>query len=533
MHLFPFFFCSRLPCGARRFSRIPLELTGTLCYYVFKEQKASRPPGMRMVSVRKAVCMRKEQAMDTKEDLPVIEEDPPFEAKPFYQKVVKIGIPIALQALLTQFVEASDTLMLGFLSQDAMSAISLATQVHFVLNMIFVSINVVIATMAAQYWGKKDHVTVEKILAFSLKIAVGSALIFFIGAFFLPELLMKFFTDDPVLIDLGIQYLRIVSFSYLFLGVAYPFLSILKNTGRVTKSSIFSSTAVVLNLVFNALLIYGLFGFPKMGIQGAALATVISRGVEMLLCIIETAFAKKGKFRFRYVIHDDRPVRVQFLKLLPGILGNMAVWGVGQTAFSAIIGHLGSDAVAANSLASIAQRLGVCFCNGVGNGSSVIIGHELGANHLKLAKIYAKKLLILSVIIGVISGFILFLLSPVIVRVAGVSLTDQAKEYLQYMLYMMCFYEVGKAANTVFVHGCFYAGGDMKFGLICDAINLWGFIIPIGFLLAFVFNAPVILVYCFLRSDEIIKVPAEIIHYKKYGWVRNITLEREKQQSSE
>ena len=453
-------------------------------------------------------------------------EEPAFEAKPFYRKVVTVGLPIALQALLTQLVEASDTLMLGFLSQSALSAISLATQVHFVLNMIFVSINVVISAMSAQYWGKKDHVTVEKTLAFALKISLGSALLFFIGAFFLPELLMKFFTNDPELIALGADYLRIVSFSYLFLGLAYPFLSILKNTGRVAKSSVFSSTAVVLNLAFNALLIYGLLGFPQMGIKGAALATVISRGVEALLCVIETAFAKKGKFRFKYFIHDDKPVRVQFLKLLPGILGNMAVWGVGQTAFSAIIGHLGSDAVAANSLASIAQRLAVCFCNGVGSGSSVIVGHALGANHLKLAKIYARKLLVLSLIIGGISAVILFLVSPLIVGIAGVNLTDTAKHYLQLMLYMMCFYVVGKAANTVFVHGCFYAGGDMKFGLICDAINLWGFIIPLGFLLAFVFNAPVVLVYCFLRMDEIVKIPAEIIHYKKYGWPRNITKDR-------
>ena len=464
--------------------------------------------------------------------LPVIEE-PPYEAKPFYRKVVKIGLPIAIQALITQLVEASDTLMLGFLSQSALSAISLATQVHFVLNMIFISINIVISSMSAQYWGKDDHVTVEKTLAFSLKISIGTALLFFFGAFFLPKSLMTLFTNDSELIELGAEYLRIVGFSYIFLGIAYPFLSVLKSTGRVTKSSIFSTTAVFLNLAFNALLIYGLFGFPKMGIRGAALATVISRGVEALLCVIETAFAKKAKFRFKYFIHDDRPVRVQFLKLLPAILGNMAVWGVGQTVFSSIIGHLGSDAVAANSLASVAQRIAVCFCNGVGNGSSVIVGHELGANYLNRAKLYAKKLLRLSVLIGIASALVMFLLTPLIVNVAGMNLTENARMLLRYMIYMMCFYLVAKAANTVFVHGCFYAGGDMKFGLICDAINLWVFIIPIGLLLAFVIKAPVILVYCFLRLDEIVKIPAEIIHYRKYGWVRNITLEREKKQAEE
>ncbi len=450
--------------------------------------------------------------------------EPQFDAKSFYKNVFRIALPIAIQSLVTSIVDASDTLMLAALSQDALSAIALATQVHFVLNMIFVSINVVISSMAAQYWGKGDHVTVEKVLAFSMKISLGAAFLFFAAAFFAPRLLMLAFTNDETLIGLGIQYLRIVSFSYLFLGISHPFLSIMKNSGRVTRSSAFSMTSVVLNLLLNALLIYGLLGFPKMEIRGAALATLISHGTCALLCAIESIHARKGKFRFRYFFHDDKPVRVQFLKLLPGILGNMAVWGVGQTVFSMIIGHLGSDATAANSLASIARRLMICLCNGVGNGSSVIVGHALGADYLELAKIYARKLMKLSVTIGVISGVILFFLTGPIVSIAGKNLTETSQEYLRWMLYFCCVYVVSKAANTVFIHGCFYAGGDMKFGLICDAINLWGFILPVGYVLAFVIGAPVLVVYCFLNLDEIIKIPAEYIHYRRFGWVRNITL---------
>ena len=232
------------------------------------------------------------------EDAP--EPEPQFDAKSFYKNVFRIALPIAIQSLVTSLVDASDTLMLAALSQDALSAISLATQVHFVLNMLFISINVVISSMAAQYWGKGDHVTVEKVLAFSLKISLGAAFIFFAAAFFAPRLLMLAFTSDETLIELGIQYLRIVSFSYLFLGISHPFLCIMKNSGRVTKSSVFSMTSVVLNLVLNALLIYGLLGFPKMEIRGAALATLISHGTCALLCAIESIHAKKGKFRFRY-----------------------------------------------------------------------------------------------------------------------------------------------------------------------------------------------------------------------------------------
>ena len=449
-----------------------------------------------------------------------------FDAKAFYRNVFQIALPIALQGLLTQLVEASDTLMLGVLSQSALSAISLATQVHFVLNMIFVSVNIVVSTMAAQYWGRKDYETVDKVLAFALRLTLGAGVLFFAGAFFAPDFLMRLYTDDPELVALGVQYLRIASFSYVFIGVSQPFLSIMKTTGRVAKSSLFSSTAVVLNLVFNALLIYGLFGLPKLEIRGAALATVLSRGAEMLLCAQESARAKRGRFRLRLFLTDDRPVRTQFLRLLPAIMGNMAVWSLGQTVFSMIIGHLGNDAVAANSLANIVRRLIQCLCNGIGNGSAVIVGHELGADRLERAKLYSRKLLLLSVGLGVISGLILLALIPVIVSVAGRTLTPQAQQYLRYMLCMCSVYVVAKAATMVFIHGCFYAGGDMRFGLICDAINLWGFILPIGFVLAFVVHAPVMAVYCFLNLDEIVKVPAEIIHYRKYKWLRNITHSR-------
>ena len=149
---------------------------------------------------------------------------------------------------------------------------------------------------------------------------------------------------------------------------------------------------------------------------------------------------------------------------------------------------------------------------------------EIVRRLMKYARPHIRSFLLVGLLM--LASIAYDIVSPLIVGIAGVNLTDTAKHYLQLMLYMMCFYVVGKAANTVFVHGCFYAGGDMKFGLICDAINLWGFIIPLGFLLAFVFNAPVVLVYCFLRMDEIVKIPAEIIHYKKYGWLRNITKDR-------
>ncbi len=447
----------------------------------------------------------------------------PSDHKAFYRTVFTIAIPVALQSLLTQLVEASDSLMLSVLSQDALSAISLATQVHFVLNILFVFLNVVTSSMSAQYRGKEDILSVEKTLAFAEKLSLSIGFVFFLAAFSMPGVLMKVFTNETVLIELGRQYLRIVSFSYLFMGLSSSYLSVMKNTDRVAKSSAFSSTAVVLNLIGNALLIYGLLGLPAMEIRGAALATVIARGVEAGLCLLESHRTKIGKLRLSLLLTDDKPIRIRFLSLLKGSLGNGIVWGFGTAMFSVIIGHLGSDAVAANSLANIVRRLILCLSMGVGNSAQIIIGRELGADHFDTAKVYVKRLFHTGLSIAAVSGAILFALTPTISSLAG-TLSETARMYLRYMLYFNSFYVVGKTANSVFIHGCFYAGGDMRFGFICDLINLWCFILPVGALLAFVFRVPVLAVYCFLNLDEIVKIPAEYIHYRKFKWLRNFTV---------
>lgn len=440
----------------------------------------------------------------------------------FYPKLFALVLPLAFQNLMNALVGASDALMLGLLEQDSLSAVSLATQIQFILSLfIFALINGT-TVLAAQFWGKNDTTTVEKVLAISLRASLFISAIFFLLALTMPQMLMNFFTNDPVLITLGIPYLRIVGWSYLFSGFSQIFLCIMKNSNRTLKSTIYGSVAVVLNLILNALLIFGLFGFPKLGIIGAAIATVIAKAVELLLCIFENIKVQSVNFRFSYFFHPEKALRQSFWHYTIPILANQLAWGCGFTMFSVIMGHLGNDAVAANSLANIVKNIIACVCYGISSGTGIIVGNELGSGNLETAKAYGNKLTLISFIVGVASGLILLLCSPLILLFAD-TLTVQARTYLKYMLFICSYYMIGKSINCTVIGGIFCAGGDTRFGLKCDFVNMWLIIIPLGLLAAFVLHLPVLAVYFILNLDELIKLPVEFHHYKKYLWVKNLT----------
>ena len=444
------------------------------------------------------------------------------EKRIFYRKLWGLVFPIAIQNLMTALVSASDAFMLGFVSQTSLSAVSLATQIQFVHNLFMLALTIGATTLAAQYWGKGDTDSVEEILAIALKISMAVSVVFFIAAMFFPGFLMRIFTNDIKLIQAGIPYLRIVSVSYLFMGFSQIYLCIMKNSGRTAKSTIYGSVAVVINIGFNAIFIFGLAGFPAMGIAGAALATTVSRAIELLLTIYENMHRSLVCVRLKYIRNSSKKLKKDFWHYTTSVLGNELVWGCGFTMFSVIMGHLGSDAVAANSVANILKNIIACVCNGIGIGAGIIVGNELGKGELERAREYGDRLFKLAVFTGAVSGLILLAVSPVL-RIFTGSLSTQAHSYLKNMMYICTYYMIGKSVNATVIAGVFCAGGDTKFGLKCDAVTMWVILIPIGMIAAFVLKLPVMVVYFIISMDEIIKLPAVYRHYKKYNWVRNLT----------
>ena len=440
----------------------------------------------------------------------------------FTKKLLTLVFPIAFQQFMLALVSASDALMLGMLTQDSLSAVSLASQVTFVENLFLMAMTIGLSMFAAQYWGKGDKGAVERIFAYVMKVTAVVSFLFFLAGMCIPRALMRIFTNELPLIEGGRVYLRTVSPAFLLTGISQIYLCILKNTGKAAKSSVISSVSVMVNIILNAILIFGWFGLPQMGIVGAALATVIARAIEVAWCIFETVKKDGAKLRVCHIVHNDKLLRHEFWKYSSPVLGNEIVWGVGFTMYSVIMGHLGSDAVAANSIANIVKNLVACFCLGLGSGGGIMVGNELGAGRLDKAKEYGDRLCRLSILCGVASGIVLLALSPLILAVTDLSIT--ANTYLKWMLVMCSYYMVGKSVNGTTIAGIFCAGGDSKFGFLCDTVTMWCITVPLGLLTAFKLKLPVLAVYFIVNLDEIVKLSAVYRHYKKYKWVKDLTV---------
>ena len=339
-----------------------------------------------------------------------------MDKRSFKKKLLSLVLPITFQQFMLAVVSASDALMVGAIGQDLLSAVSLASQITFVYNLFLLAMTIGTSIFAAQYWGKGDKDSVERILGIVLRSSMSVSFVFFFAATFLPGLLMRIFTTDPRLIHYGIQYLQIVGVTYLLCGISQVYLCIMKNSGLASMSMIISSTAALLNIILNAVLIYGLFGAPRMETAGAAAATAIARAAELLWILAELRKKGRIKIRFAYIRKPDQQLKKDFWHYTLPVLGNELVWGGGFTMYSVIMGHLGTDAVAANSIANIVKNLITSLAAGIGNGGSILVGNELGAGRMETARSYGKKLCHISVAGGVLSGVFLLLISPLCCR---------------------------------------------------------------------------------------------------------------------
>mgnify|MGYP004523852307 FL=1 len=434
-------------------------------------------------------------------------------------EIIRLALPMALQQFMTALVGACDAIMLGKLSQNAMSAVSLATQVTFVFNLFMYAFVTGENMFVAQYYGKGDYKGISKIFSLVTKACGVVAVIFLIGTFFFPRQIMAVLTNEEELIILGSEYLRVIGISYLLSSIAQTFLAIMKNCNAVNVSTLINSVMVILNIILNAVFIFGLFGCPEMGIRGAALATVLATVVQVVWSV---GYVLGRIQSVKLNLHRcEREITSHFWqKAIPLLINNLA-WGIGFSMYSVVMGHLGTDAVAANGIANISKNLIVCFCLGLGNAGSIIVGNRLGANRLEEAKEAGGLLTRTAIIAGILSGLVLIILSPFITRM--VDLTPTACGYLQKMLLICSYYIAGKSVNCMTIGGIFAAGGDSKFGMLCDSITLWCITVPLGCICAFILKLPVMVVYFVLNLDEIIKLPVVYKHYKKYKWIKNLT----------
>ena len=430
--------------------------------------------------------------------------------------------PIVLQNLLSAAVTSADVVMLNFVGQEHISAVSLAGQYATILFMVFYGLGTGATMLCSQYYGKGDFRAIEVVEGIALRFSLLTSFLFSACAFLIPRLMMRVFTPDEQLINIGASYLRRVSVAYLCWGITEIYLAVLRSIGRVAIATVLNTIAFTLNILLNAVFIFGLFGAPKMGAAGVALATSISRLIELALAFIVSARSSDIKLSVRCLFLRNRMLFHDFLKMAVPALANDVSWGLGFSMYSVIIGQfLGSDMVAANSFVSQVRNFATVLCFSLASSGGILLGQIIGADRLEEAERAASVVMKLTVLTGAIGGVLILLTRQPVLQFA--KLTPTGKSFLSTMLLINSYYVMGSAVNTTLIAGIFRAGGDSRFGMICDTIDMWCYGVPLGFLAAAVLKLPPMWVYFLLCTDEFVKWPWVIGHYRSKKWLKNIT----------
>lgn len=442
--------------------------------------------------------------------------------KSFMKMVMVLVVPIALQNLINVGVNAADVLMLGKVSEEVLSGASLGGQVQFIMTLIFFGLTSGASVLVAQYWGKKDVVTIEKVLAIAIRLSIAVAVLFTLITYVYPESIMRLLSSDALVIQEGVKYLRIVCFSYIFTGMTMVYLNILRSVENVMISTLVYLNSLVINIIGNAVFIFGLFGFPEMGIQGAALSTFMARVIEFVIVVYYDRRRNKiFQFKLKMLFQRDKVLSADFVKFSMPVVANELLWGSGMAVIAAIIGQMGSAASAANSIVQVVRQLATVLSLGIASSAAIIVGKTLGEGNMKAAKVYSDRMVGLSIATGLLGSAVVWIVRPI--ALSTMTLSAEAAGYLSVMMFVMSYFVVAQAFNTNMIVGIFRAGGDTKFGLMIDVGFMWCFSIAFGALAAFALGWSVPVVYVILLSDELFKVPFSVKRYLGGKWLRNVT----------
>ncbi|MBO5524805.1 MAG: MATE family efflux transporter [Roseburia sp.] len=445
------------------------------------------------------------------------------EKRSFNKELLTLAIPLALQNLLTALVGASDALMLGRLTQDAIAAVSLANQISFVMSLFHGAVIGSVGVLIAQYWGKRDYLNAKRFLGMAVRYVAIISFVFFLLAFCIPEKLMTIFTLENELIRIGAGYLQIVSFSYLFAGISQCFLMMMKVTNFARLSVWISAVTVLVDMTVDFFLIYGIGPVPSLGPNGSAYSTIAVEAVALIWCLVWAQRKQEVHLGINTLFFFSKQFEKDAWKIIPGMLASSLSWGLSMTMHSFILGHLGTDATAANSVTSVAQQLVQCLTQGLSAGAGIMIGQLLGQNLLEKAKQYGKRFWRVALWSGLINIGLICIVGP-LVYVFYV-LEPAAKRYLIQMLIFSAAYMFAYAYNTIITCGVFPAGGDSKYDAISVFFATWCFAIPLALLGCFAFHWSVMVVYVVMGLDEIVKLPFIRHRYNRYLWVKNLTNE--------
>ena len=431
-------------------------------------------------------------------------------------------LPMVAQNLITLAAQMMDSLMLGKIGQTELSASSLANQPFFIFNLLIFGMASGSSVLNAQFWGKRDTRSIKIVISICLKVALTVSILLGAAVMIFPETVMRIYTNDPEIIAAGIEYLRIIGWCYIFFGLSNTLLTTIRSVGIVRIAVIDSIFSLVCNISLNYILIFGHLGFPAMGIRGAALATVITRiGDAAIVLFYVLVLDKKLRFRPRDFLDFDMRLLKNYLKNGLPVAFNEVFWSVGVSIQSMVLGRLGSSVVSASQIASIVHQFSTVLIFGVANAAAIIIGNDIGAGQMDRAKDRVFKFRIIAIFLGLFAaGLILLLSGPV---VSFYNVPDETKTLAIEMLRILSVIVIFIAQTGIGVVGLLRGGGDPRFALFVDLFGLWVIATPAALLSAFVFKAPVLVVYACTRLDEPVKLLMILWRMRNSHWMKDVT----------
>ncbi len=443
--------------------------------------------------------------------------------KIFLKAMLAIALPIALQNLITSSLNMVDTLMITTLGQTSIAAVGLANQFFFFYILIVFGINSGTSIFIAQYWGKEDIKSIRKVLGLAVSLSAVMGTVFTIIAFLFPQLIMRILIDEPAVIKIGSDYLRIVALSYIPTSVSFAYSVALRTTGKPNIPMKISAISFVTNTFFNYILIFGKFGIPAMGVKGAAWGTVIARFVEIGVTLY-AVYSKNGVLaaKFNELISWNKDFVSKYLKTTYPVIFAEAAWSLGQVLYSIAYAKLGEEATAAIQIANTIQNVFFVLVRGIANACTVMIGSKIGSGDEEEAYEYAKHFMIIATILGVILGSIQALtpkLTLMLFRGLDQSLYDVSKT----LLVVMGLTFVIRVFTATGIVGVLRGGGDTTFAMIIDVGSVWIVGVPLAFIGAMLLKIPVYWVYAIVTIEEVIKIIVIIPRVISKKWIKNIT----------
>ena len=444
-----------------------------------------------------------------------------IEDKKFLRKTIAISIPIAIQALLNTTLNLIDNIMIGSLGESSIAAVGLANKVFFVFTLLLFGIVSGSSILTAQYWGKRDIKNIRRVLGASLIIGLSASILFMLAGLFIPKAVMRIFTPSEGTIAIGASYLVIVALSYPLTAITNCYISLLRATNKVKAPVFISLVAILVNVVLNYTFIFGNFGAPRLGVQGAAIATVIARLVECL-SILAVAYVSKGAAaaKIKELVSFNKDFFKKYFITVSPVIANEFMWGLGVTMYSLVYGRMGDQAVASITITQNVEQICIVLFQGLSSATAVILGNELGANKLKDAETHSKSFFGIQLLLTIVMTTICILIRKPLINLFSVDSTV-ASDITKCLTVFVCYLPF-RTFNLVNIVGVLRSGGDTKAALLLDMTGVWCVGIPFAFLGGIVLGLPIYYVYAMITIEEVYKFILGFKRYKQKKWLKNI-----------